>query len=464
MDASIRVVARLREKLSSWLGVRAYEPNPLGVYDSLNSSRLVKERRRRGGQLTPLPYTRTRWYLADLEAAVHQADAGNLAQAAQLMRDAKSDGVFYGVLSTRTGGLVRLPKRFRGAPDIVRELELGHDDAEPTSVFDEMCPPQELAAMIADGELLGVAIGELVAVPDRTYPLLVRHDPEFLLYNWAENQWYYRALTGLIPVTPGDGRWVLHFAGCRQAPWQHGLWRAIGKAYIRKTHAALHKDNWEGKLANPARVAVAPGGSSEAQKQDWFRAVMAWGVNTVFGLTPGYDVKLLESNGRGWESFDKTKAECNEEFIIAVAGQTVTTDGGAGFQNSDIHKSIRADLIKASADSIAFTINTQVLPTYVEVCHAGQGAVVVEWDVAPPKDKNSEGTALTTAAGAIKALTEALAPYGVTVDVRAICTRAGVPVVEAGDNVDTTASRPLALVEPSAPLALPATTDDEVAA
>ena len=83
------------------------------------------------------------------------------------------------------------------------------------------------------------------------------------------------------------------------APWQHGLWRAVGRAYIRKEHATLHKDNWEAKLANPARVAIAPQGGTPEQAQSWFQKVMAWGVNTVFSITPGYDVKLLESNGRG---------------------------------------------------------------------------------------------------------------------------------------------------------------------
>jgi hypothetical protein len=53
---------------------------------------------------------------------------------------------------------------------------------------------------------------------------------------------------------------------------------------------------------------------------------MAWGVNTVFGLTPGYDVKLLESNGRGYECFIKTIAEANNDMIVSVAGQVVAVD------------------------------------------------------------------------------------------------------------------------------------------
>jgi hypothetical protein len=424
----VSLKSRLTQAVAALLGVSAYAAPPSDL-PSLDSPEVERRRALFGGQLSPPPTTRTRWILSDLESAQALADGGDLSLAAQLMRSALTDGILRGVLSTRTGGLVRLPKRFRGDDEQRAALELGHDSVR--SVFDEMCPPAELAAMAADGLMLGVAVGELVPVPGRDYPVLVRLDPEFLLYRWQEGRWYYRAAIGLLPITPGDGRWVLHTPGGRVSPWQWGLWRAIGRSYIRKEHAGLHKDNWEGKLANPARVAFAPQGASEPQKQSWFQKVMAWGVNTVFGLTPGYDVKLLESNGRGHESFNDTQDRCDRETIICVAGQVVTTDGGAGFQNSDIHKSIRADLIKETADGLAYTVNTQIIPGFV-VRRWGEEALsrcaCVEWDVVPPKDRNSEATSLVTAANAVKLLTEAFAAYGVPIDVAQVADRFAVPI------------------------------------
>lgn len=382
-----------------------------------------------GGQLAPPPFSQTRWYLSDLEAAEFAADGGDLGPAARLMRAAMMDGVLAGVLSTRTGGLVRLPKKFRGAEEVVRSLEVGNESVR--SVFDEMFPPTELAHLAAWGELLGVGVAELVPVEGRDYPVMVTLNPEFLRYRWSENRWYYQSIAGLIAITPGDGRWILHTPGGRVAPWQHGLWRAIGRAYIRKEHAALHKDNWEAKLANPARVAYAPQSATEAQSEVWFRQVLAWGVNTAFGLRPGYEVKLLESNGRGYESFEKTIAEQNQEIIIAVAGQTVTVDGGAGFQNSDIHKSIRSDLIQATADALAYTVNTQGLPQYVATNwgeEALETSTCVEWDVTPPKDRESEARALLTVGQAIAQVSEVLRANGRELDVEALCTHYSIPL------------------------------------
>lgn len=421
-------------RIRALLGISAYQPEVVPAYPTIDSQSTITVRKAIGGQLQPIPLSQPRWYLDDIEIAERAADIGDLSVAARLMRSARKDGVYAGVLSTRTDGLVRLPRRYRGLPEIVGALEVGGE--ETRSVFDEMCPASELAALVADGIELGVGVGELVPVDGRDYPVLVRLDPEFLYYRWADGRWYFRSVAGLLPITPGDGRWVLHTPGGRMAPWQRALWRAVGRAYIRKEHANLHRDNWEAKLANPARVAVAPAGASEEQSLSWFRRVMAWGVNTVFALRPGYDVRLLESNGRGYESFTSTITDQNNEFVMAVCGQTVTTDGGTGFANADVHRSIRADLIKSTADALAYTVNTQVLPPWIwarygEDALVGERGAVVEWDVSPPKDRTAEANSLVSTANAIKGLNEALASSGETIDVRALCERFGVPLVRA---------------------------------
>lgn len=427
-----RIVAAL-------LGVSTYQAAaPSAGAATLGSREVEQIRKMLGGQLAPMPTAQTRWYLSDLEAAEQAASSqGDLSGAARLMRAAGKDGILAGVLSTRTGGLVRLPKRFRGDAEIIAELELGHADesGEVRSRFDEMFPPAELALLAKDGIQLGVGVAELVPVEGRDFPVMVRLNPEYLQYRWNENRWYYRSIVGLIAITPGDGRWILHTPGGRQAPWENGQWRATGAAFIRKEHAKLHKDNWEAKLANPARVAVSPQGAGEAQSQAWFNAVMAWGINSVFGVHPGYDVKLLESNGRGWESFNETIKQSDLEYTICIAGQTVTTDGGTGFSNADVHKSIRADLIEADEESLAYTINTQGIPVYVAVRFGedrlATSSVVMGWDVTPPKDRSQEATSLQVAATAITALDQALVAHGRKLDIDAVCSRFGIPV--AGD-------------------------------
>jgi phage gp29-like protein len=109
----------------------------------------------------------------------------------------------------------------------------------------------------------------------------------------------------------------------------------------------------------------------------------------------------------------------------------VTTDGGSGFQNSDIHKSIRADLIKATSDALAYCINTQVLPQWTLTTY-GESALAqsptVEWDVTPPKDRNSEASSLQMTAQALDQLTVAFGKHGLIPNAQEFADRFGVSV------------------------------------
>lgn len=425
-------MSRLGDITRALLGVSTYSPPAdAGYGPALDDDMVEKIRKALGGQLSPLPTTKLRWYLADLETAQHAADAGDISSAARLYRAMRRDGTLSGLLKTRTAGLVRLPKKFYGRAEINAALQAKNGTR---SVFDDMFPPSELGLLAADGIVLGVGVAELVPVDGRDFPVMVRHDPEWLRYRWSENRWYFQSIAGPIPITPGDGRWILHTPGGRISPWNHAMWPALGRAYINKEHALLHRSNFGAKLANPARVAQAPGGATEAQRKGFLRQLMAWGVNSVFELPPGWEAKLLESNGRGYEVFQSEIDTSEREYMISIAGQTVTVDGGTGFANADIHKTIASDLIDETGETLGHTINTQGIPLFI-VMGWGEGALedgsCVEWDTTPPKNLQTEAQSLSTTAGAITALGEALTPYGRKLDIDQITTRFGVPV--AGD-------------------------------
>lgn len=412
----------------------AYEPPRTlqGVYD-LDDPTIERLRESFGGSLQPVIYTPTRWYLSDLESAQHEADNGYMRRIAQLWRAMHQDGLIQGLTMTRTAGLVALPKRFRGHP---KAIEMLTPSNSTRSVFDEMFPPIELAKLAADGIGVGVGVAELVPVVGREHPVMVRLDPEFLVFRHNESRWYYQSTVGLLPITPGDGRWILHTPGGRLNPWNDGLWPSLGRAFITKEHAMLHRGNYSSKLANPARVAYAPQAATEAQRMGFLAKLIAWGINTVFELPPGWDAKILESNGRGWEVFGKEIETADLEIMISLAGQVVTVTGGTGFANADIHQAIRADLIKLTADSLAHTINTQGLPPwqfYTFGADSLDEAVRVEWDITPPLERQSEAQAMLAAAQAIRELLGQLEARGVKVDVAELLRRFGVPVIGNSD-------------------------------
>jgi hypothetical protein len=411
-----------RQRVAAILGVSAYEP-PRGYGPSLDSPVVEDARRSMGGMIQPVPSTQLRWYLEDLEFAQAEADAGNLARASQLYRAMRRDGVLMGILSTMTSGLVRLPKRFYGPSAIVDQLRSLNGSR---SVFDEMCPPSELAAMAADLDTMGVCVGELVPVRGRRYPVLVRLDTEWLQWVWAESRWYYLSRAGRIPITPGDGRWVLGTKGGRISPWQWGNWAALGRAFIMKEHAISLRGAFISGIANPAKVMQSPSGATEAQRKQIFRHVVNWGPNMALELPTGFEMKILEVMGRAWQTFQQEIDTCDMAYMIAIAGQILTTTGGAGFANGDVGRMIQADKLKALGEQLAYTVNTQILPAYI-YDHFGDAAVDagtgVEWDTAQPKDLETGARTLATLAGA----TESLKEQYPNLDTEELATRYSVP-------------------------------------
>jgi hypothetical protein len=417
----------LRQKALQGLSAFAAPPS---AAPSLGDRQVEDRLHAIGGQLSPLPTTRLRWYLADLESAQHAADCGDMSLAAQLVSACLGDGFLRGVLSARMSGVTALPRVFHGDEEQIAALTF-RDGAR--AVFDDMFPPQELAALSTDGLLLGVGVAQMVPVPGRDFPVLVRLEPEFLRYRWVENRWYYVSTAGLLPITPGDGRWILHIEGGRVSPWRYGLWRAIGGAWIDKVHARLHESNWEAKLANPARVAFAPVAASEAQRQGMLQRLIAWGVNTVFELPVGWDAKILESNGRGSESFVETISRSNIEYMISILGQMGTTTSAGAFASSDVHEAVRADLIGATAKALAHTINTQGIPPWAFSIWGEAGlvrAAVLEYDTTPPAGLVSRANGMQAMGTALVSANQVLATEGKRIDAAAEYRRFGVAVVD----------------------------------
>lgn len=430
-----------KERIAALLGISTYQPPADQVPGLALTSKLLDQLRRSiGGQLEPLPVTRLHWFLPDLEVCQSQADSGDLTLVGMLGQSMRRDGVLRGLLDVRTS-VTSLPRRFHGgSTSLGREIieVLQAKNGSDRSVFDEMFPSNELSRLSEDGIVCGVGVAEMVPVVGRDFPVMVRRLPQNLWYLWQRNLWFYRSVAGLIPIVPGmpdeNGHsWILHMPGGRVTPWNYGLWPALGRSFIGKEHSFYARQNYIAKLANPARVAEVPLGASEVQKQGFLRDIIAWGLNTCFELPVGWSVKLLESNGRGFEVMQADIDTCNKDYATALLGNTVMMDGGVGFQNADIFRLMSENLIRQTAESLCHDINTQGLPGFIASRwgeDALSNAVGVEYDTTPPRDKKAQADTLFQLGNALKTLAEGLAAHGRTLNVDELAASFGLPLKE----------------------------------
>ena len=88
---------RAAKAISGLLGFQLPNPSTEAPLSASMEEMLARVQGLIGNQFAPLPTTQTRWHLADLETAIHQADIGDLRKAGQLYRAMMSDGVLAGV-------------------------------------------------------------------------------------------------------------------------------------------------------------------------------------------------------------------------------------------------------------------------------------------------------------------------------------------------------------------------------
>lgn len=403
----------LKDLVAALLGISAFAPPPAEYGPELGSATVDAAREALGGRLEPIPPVRLRWYPPDIERIQRQLQSGDLTLLGQLNESMKIDGVIRGLGDARTS-VVNFPKRYYGATDIVRVLQ--SKNASDRDVYNEMIPASEARLMCWDEIDCGVAIGEMVPVQGRDFPVLVRRYVQNLLYLQQRNQWFYRSIAGMIPIYPGvptaqGNWWVLHVGGGRLSPWNSGSWNALGRSYINKTQSIFARQAYEMKHAHPARVGTATLGATDADRKGLLSQLIRWALNSAFVLPVGYDLKLIESNGRGIEVYEQAIKHYNEEIATVLCGSAVMLQGTAGFSNMDVFRVVQTDLIKTTASNWDHTVNTQILPAFIAQrwgLDALDDATTVETDVSAPKDRKVEADTLVSVANAVKGLVEAI--------------------------------------------------------
>lgn len=419
----------VRQWIAALLGVSAYSsPPPNGLNRSLGDPDVERTREALGGQIQQPTYSITRWYLEDLESAQHAADNGDLSLVGRLAKWTRT--YCAGDLGARCGKAVQLPRRFTGDPEMVRSLT-GRRGVR--SEFDDMFPPSELQRCAEDELVCGVFVAELVPVQGRDYPVMVRLEPENLRYRWNENRWYFNSVAGQLPITPGDGRWILGTLG-RMSPWNAGLWMMLGRAAIQQATAEMCIDLWNHKWANPTPIAKTPLAGESNQRQGFFRKLFNWGFNAVIDLPAGWDIDLIEPKGDGYQSPESVIERSKATYQRAIRGEEVTSDGGSGFGNAEVPERVLTGLVADTASHLAYAINTQGIPQWV-VRRYGPAALEIMpvWEpvVRAPKDLQAQANALVQSAAGVKAWVELFAPFGMEPDIAELATEYNVPV--AGD-------------------------------
>lgn len=394
----------------------------------------------------PVGRTYTSWTTSDLEVAEALAGGGSLQRAADLVWALLGDGRVRAAVETRVKGLLRLPLAWEEAGDrrssgrVARALEggdwyLAHSEAA-------------LCSLAMWGILLGVGLAQRVWVlrDGRWLGVLKPYDARYLRWDSQRRVWIVRTATGDEVITPGGRRWVMYAPACSgspdgdERPWMYGAWRACSRPWLLKylaltdfgQHSAIHGSAI--RTADYDSGALADGNKAPERsvRNDLCNALADIGADTAIIPPPGMKLRLMEATAKTWEMFPAQTDLAAKEMVIAITGQSSSTEITEGQDTgATLHGIVRQDLIEADAQTLSTCLHDQALVDYAEL-NFGTAALAPwpRWKTEAPVNAKARGEAMKALGEGVEAL-DKVAPEGKRVDRLAVFEQAGIPLMDA---------------------------------
>lgn len=390
----------------------------------------------------PVGRTYTSWTTSDLEVAEALAGGGNLQRAADLVWALLGDGRVRAAVETRVKGLLRLPLAWEEAGDrrssgrVARALEggdwyLAHSEAA-------------LCSLAMWGILLGVGLAQRVWVlrDGRWLGVLKPYDARYLRWDSQRRVWIVRTATGDEVITPGGRRWVMYAPACSgspdgdERPWMYGAWRACSRPWLLKylaltdfgQHSATHGSAIRTADYDTALATTPP---SRDVRDNLCTTLGNIGADTAIVPPPGMKLRLMEATAKTWEMFPAQADMAAREIVIAITGQSSSTEIVQGQDTgATLHGIVRQDLIEADAQTLSTCLHDQALVDYAEL-NFGTMALAPwpRWKTEAPVNAKARGEAMKALGEGIAAL-DAAAPDGKRVDRLAVFEQAGIPLID----------------------------------
>jgi len=353
-----------------------------------------------------------------ITSAEVMADSGHLWLAADIVEQMLSDDRITRCTEALSS-ITALPLRF-SPPDGETEPE----DYEPSVALDRdwwrFNTEAELGRIIAWGRILGVAIGHIDEwrvdeQSGRWLPILRAWSPRHLRLDAVDRHWWIK-LADYSEVRADDtesDRWVLHMPNGKSRPWSVAPWRWLARLWLLKRYAAADWARYserQGMGIGTVTEAHPSGGAGDmveeltaAERRKLADDIRQLGRGGVVVLPRGFDLRLVESQARSWETFRAQTDMADAAIAIALCGNNLTTEiRGGSYAAATVHADVEARVIRRVAESLSTDLREQQLRWY---CTYNFGSASMapwpQWETRPPADRSARAETLVKVSTAL---------------------------------------------------------------
>jgi hypothetical protein len=288
----------------------------------------------------PIVAIQNTWSIEQIRAALYAHMTGTFYASGMLCDSMLGDDRITATLNSRAAGWLGREVRFKPADDssAARECLDAWEAWWPRLSGDSAI--RELADY---STMMGFGHGQLVWDTEQPgldfAPSIRPWHPIFTFYDWTLRTFMAIGQDGVIPIVPGNGKWleIAPFGSYRG--WIRGAIRPCAEPWTLRHYGFRDMARFGEVHGNPTRIGYVPMVGDPVERSAFEAALVGLGADAAMMIPRGvdlndglgYDYKLVEATSKAWEVHPAQIDRCDMAIVLALLMVNLTTqvEGGS---------------------------------------------------------------------------------------------------------------------------------------
>jgi Protein of unknown function (DUF935) len=200
-------------------------------------------------------------------------------------------------------------------------------------------------------------------------PLLRPWFPQYEYYEWMSRRYMALGSNAVIPIVPGNGKWVEHAPHGSYRGWIRGAIRPVCEPWMLRHFGFRDMARFGEVHGNPTRVGYVPAVADPVERSNFETSLSNLGADAAM-IVPrgvdgqennGYGYELVEAQSKAWQVHPTQIDRCDMAIVLAILMQNLTTEvDGGSYGAAKVHMDVRQGGTQFDNQSWKHTIYTQI--------------------------------------------------------------------------------------------------------
>jgi hypothetical protein len=318
----------------------------------------------------PLVTIQNTWSIEEARGAIYSHLVGVFYASGLLCDSILGDDRVTSTLNSRASAVFGRETRFKAADESSAAKEC-------LQAWQDWWPRFSGTAAIREmndyGIMMGFSHGQLcwdTQQPRLDYaPHLFPWHPVFTWYDWLLRCFQAIGQDAQIPIIPGNGKWVEYAPFGSYRGWIRGALRAVVEPWMLRHFGFRDMARFGEVHGNPTRIGYVPMVGDPVERSNFENNLARMGANTAMIIprdigepeNSGYDYKLIEAKGDGWQVHPAQIDRCDMAIVLALLMVNLTTQvEGGSYGAAKVQMDVRSEGAQLDNMSWKRTIYNQV--------------------------------------------------------------------------------------------------------